>query len=134
MGDKTISKGPTLCIRCECRKVRICWEVLSKELAVLDSRIERNFRAVVRLRVDLGSIDCVTFEREGGLRKNNTDRLVKLPQDGTVHWYHLGPNCLRVGRHASAGTANHSFVTRTRFVRAGIALLLPQPPLQSASC
>jgi hypothetical protein len=64
-----MSKGPTLCIRCECRKVRTFWEVLSKVLAVLDSRIERNFRAVVRLRVDLGSIDCVTFEREGGAKE-----------------------------------------------------------------
>lgn len=95
-----ISIGPTLYIRWERRKVTICCEVLSKLLAVLDTRIERNFRAVVGLRVDLGSIDCVTFEREVGPRKNNTDPLVELPQDGTVHWYHLGPNCLRVGRHA----------------------------------
>ncbi len=41
------------------------------------------------------------------LRQNSTDRLVKFPQDGTVHWYHFGPNCLRVGGHASA---KHKFV------------------------
>lgn len=69
MGHNTISIGPTLYIRCDCRKVTICWELLSKLLAVLDSRIERNFRAVVRLRVDLGSIDWVTFEREGGAKE-----------------------------------------------------------------
>lgn len=98
--------GPTLCIRCECRKVITFWEVLSDRLAVLDSRIARNFRAVVRLRVDLGSIDCITFECKLKLRTENTDRLVKLPQDGAVYWDHLGPNCLRVGRHARASTAN----------------------------
>lgn len=69
MGHNTISIGLTLYIRCDCRKVTRFWELLSKFLAVLDSRIERNFRAVVRLRVDLGSIDWVTFEREGEANK-----------------------------------------------------------------
>lgn len=59
-----------------------------------------------------------------GRRKNNTDRLVKLPQDGTVHWDHLGPNCLRVGRHTPVLIrANHK-LWRMRIVRAGVVLLI----------
>ena len=56
-----IGIGITLYIRCERRKVMTFWDVLSRLLVVPDSRTARNFKPVVRLRVDLGSIDCLTF-------------------------------------------------------------------------